>query len=55
MFCYIHKVRSVINLCEEYRGPVNKYKKLGMKQLRLKTIDHFEPSFEDLKVKLNHN
>lgn len=42
-------VRSVINLCEEYRGPVNKYKKLGMKQLRLKTIDHFEPSFEDLK------
>lgn len=26
-------VRSVVNLCEEYRGPVHKYKKLGMKQL----------------------
>ena len=42
-------VTSIVNLCEEYRGPIHKYKKLGMSQLWLKTTDHFEPSFEDLK------
>jgi len=40
---------GVINMCEEYLGPVEKYKTLGMRQLWLPTVDHFEPSFEDLR------
>jgi len=43
-------VRGVINLCEEYRGPLRKYKELGMEQLYLPTTDHFEPTVEDLIV-----
>ena len=42
-------VRGVVNMCEEYRGPVSSYKRLGIEQLRLPTVDHFEPSVEDLK------
>lgn len=43
-------VRGVINLCEEYRGPLRKYKELGMEHLYLPTTDHFEPTVEDLIV-----
>jgi len=43
-------VRAVINLCEEYQGPVKQYKRLGMRELRLPTTDHFEPSVEDMKT-----
>ncbi len=42
-------VRGVINMCDEYRGPISSYKKLGIEHLRLPTVDHFEPSVEDLK------
>ncbi|KAL3797483.1 hypothetical protein ACHAW5_010092 [Stephanodiscus triporus] len=42
-------VRGVVNMCDEYRGPVSSYKKLGIEHLRLPTVDHFEPSVEDLK------
>jgi atypical dual specificity phosphatase len=45
------QVRGVVNLCQEYAGPVDKYKKLGMKHLRLPTVDHFEPSTDDLEVR----
>jgi atypical dual specificity phosphatase len=43
-------VRGVINLCEEYRGPVRKYKELGMEELHLPTTDHFEPTVDDFLV-----
>mmetsp|Transcript_5284 Transcript_5284/g.10078 ORF Transcript_5284/g.10078 Transcript_5284/m.10078 type:complete len:366 (+) Transcript_5284:120-1217(+) len=43
-------VRSVINLCEEYKGPTKQYQKLGIRELCLPTTDHFEPSVEDLKT-----
>lgn len=42
-------VRGVVNMCDEYRGPVSAYQRLGIEQLRLPTVDHFEPSVEDLK------
>ncbi|KAL7544021.1 hypothetical protein ACHAXR_013473 [Thalassiosira sp. AJA248-18] len=42
-------VRGVINMCDEYRGPVGSYKRYGIEHLRLPTVDHFEPSVEDLK------
>jgi atypical dual specificity phosphatase len=41
-------VRGVINLCEEYRGPLKQYYELGMDELYLPTTDHFEPSQEDM-------
>lgn len=43
------RVRGVLNMCEEYQGPLKSYKRLGIEHLRLPTIDHFEPSVEDLK------
>jgi len=41
-------VKAVINMCEEWRGPVRQYKKLGIDELWLPTVDHIEPSQEDL-------
>jgi|AntRauTorckE5430_2_1112549.scaffolds.fasta_scaffold12842_1 hypothetical protein len=43
-------VRGVINMCEEYEGPTNQYTKLNMRELRLPTTDHYEPSLEDIKT-----
>ena len=43
-----HNVMGVINMCEEYQGPLKTYKKLGMRELKLSTTDHFEPSLEDM-------
>eukprot|EP00977_Amphora_coffeiformis_P011147 scaffold2661_cov166-Amphora_coffeaeformis.AAC.1 len=33
---------------EQYQGPVKSYRKLGISQLYLPTVDHFEPSVKDL-------
>lgn len=44
-------VRGVINMCDEYRGPKSEYDRLGMKELWLRTVDHFEPTVSDLKVR----
>jgi len=41
-------VYGVINMCKEWRGPTSQYQKLGMEELYLPTVDHFEPSEEDL-------
>jgi atypical dual specificity phosphatase len=41
-------VKGVINMCEEWKGPTKQYKKLGIEELYLPTIDHFEPSQEDM-------
>uniref|UniRef100_K3W9C1 Uncharacterized protein n=1 Tax=Globisporangium ultimum (strain ATCC 200006 / CBS 805.95 / DAOM BR144) TaxID=431595 RepID=K3W9C1_GLOUD len=43
-------VRAVINLCDEYSGPLLQYKKLHIAQLHLPTIDHTEPSLEDIET-----
>ena len=45
-------VKGVINLCQEYRGPIHEYKRLKMEELYLPTTDHFEPSVEDMIVRL---
>lgn len=36
-------------MCDEYPGPVSAYRQLGIKQLRLPTTDHFEPSLQALE------
>lgn len=43
---YQEGVRAVINMCQEYPGPVDAYKKLGIEQLWLPTIDFQPPSME---------
>jgi atypical dual specificity phosphatase len=44
----LHKmgVRGVVNMCHEYSGPMAEYNELGIKQMRLPTVDHIEPSLE---------
>ncbi|KAL7565139.1 hypothetical protein ACA910_021519 [Epithemia clementina (nom. ined.)] len=44
-----YNIRGVVNFCEEYKGPIRQYKKLGITQLHLPTPDHFEPSVEALE------
>lgn len=46
-------VEGVINMCEEWRGPLGEYEKLGIEELYLPTTDHFEPSQEDLIAALS--
>jgi len=38
-----------VNMQDEYPGPVEAYERLGMEQLWLPTIDHYEPRLEDLQ------
>lgn len=42
-------VKGVINMCYEYPGPKSYYDELGIVQLRLPTVDHFEPSADQLE------
>ena len=42
------QVRGVVNFCEEYQGPLKSYRRLGISELYLPTVDHFEPSVKDL-------
>lgn len=46
----LHKlgVRGVVNMCTEYSGPTSYYADIGIKQLRLPTVDHFEPSLDQM-------
>ncbi|DAZ93243.1 TPA: hypothetical protein N0F65_007943 [Lagenidium giganteum] len=46
---YVRGVRAVVNLCDEYEGPVKQYKKRSIQQLRLPTIDHTEPTMKDIE------
>lgn len=46
---YGRGVRGVVNMCTEYSGPESYYAELGITQLRLPTVDHFEPSVESMK------
>lgn len=41
-------VRGVVNMQDENNGPVEGYAKVGIKQLRLPTVDHIEPTVTSL-------
>ncbi len=43
-----HNVRAVVNLMDEYEGPVETYQLLGIDQLRLPTVDHSDMTEADL-------
>lgn len=42
-------VRNVINMCEEYRGPIKEYLKYQIEQLWLPTTDFNPPKLEDVE------
>ena len=42
-------IEAVINLCDEYNGPISEYEKFGIEQLRIPVIDHTEPSTTEIK------
>jgi atypical dual specificity phosphatase len=41
-------VVAVVNTCDEYVGPENAYKRLGIRQLRVPTVDFTHPSLESV-------
>lgn len=41
-------VRRVLNMQDEYCGPLEALREFGMEQLRLPTVDHFEPTPEQI-------
>jgi atypical dual specificity phosphatase len=41
-------VRGVVNMCFEYEGPITEYSRLGIEQLRIPCVDHFEPSVDQM-------
>ncbi|KAE8904820.1 hypothetical protein PF005_g10791 [Phytophthora fragariae] len=43
-------VRAVVNLCDEYAGPEQQYRRQHIQQLRLPTVDHSEPSLAALEA-----
>ncbi|KAL6058575.1 putative Chromatin modification-related protein EAF3 [Balamuthia mandrillaris] len=44
------KVQAVVNLCDEDSGPLSYYQLYEMEQLHLPTVDHNEPSLQDLET-----
>ena len=52
MSCYC-KVGGVVNLMDEWKGPVAAYQKYGIQQLYLPTVDHVEPSVSDMQRAVN--
>lgn len=42
-------VCAVVNTCQEYAGPINKYEEFGIEQLRIPTIDFTPPTLEDIE------
>jgi len=43
-------INAVVNLCYETKGPHNWYKNKGVNYLHLPTVDHFEPTLEDIEI-----
>jgi atypical dual specificity phosphatase len=42
-------IRAVVNVCEEYKGPVTTYAKYGIRQLHLPCIDFTSPRLEQIE------
>ncbi|KAL1528217.1 hypothetical protein AB1Y20_009576 [Prymnesium parvum] len=43
-------VRSVVNLCDEFKGPASAYRRRGFLLLWLRTVDHLEPTVEAMRT-----
>lgn len=42
-------IGAVVNTCEEYAGPVAAYRRAGIEQLRIPTVDFTPPTLEDVE------
>lgn len=42
-------VRAVVNLCEEFPGPVEAYGRMGIEQLHLPTVDFSPPALAEIE------
>lgn len=42
-------VTGIVNMCEEFRGPVEQYEALGIEQLWLPTTDFHHPTSDDVE------
>jgi len=42
-------VTAVVNLCEEWKGPIGAYEQAGIEQLRLPTVDYCSPNLADVQ------
>ncbi|MCC6508438.1 MAG: dual specificity protein phosphatase family protein [Pirellulaceae bacterium] len=43
-------VTGVVNMCEEYHGPIREYERLGIEQLHLPTVDFNHPAEEHVEA-----
>lgn len=43
-------VRAVVNTCEEYRGPLIEYKRMGIEQFSIPTTDFTHPRLGDVQA-----
>lgn len=43
-------IRGVVNLCDEYRGPLRQYGSMGIVQLHLPTVDFTPPELHDVEA-----
>lgn len=43
------RIRGVVNTCEEYAGPVQHYRRAGIEQLHIPTIDFTSPTLADVE------
>ncbi|GAM29070.1 hypothetical protein SAMD00019534_122460, partial [Acytostelium subglobosum LB1] len=46
----VNNIGAVVNLCDEYGGPVTLYAKHNIRQLYLPTVDHYEPELSELRT-----
>jgi len=46
---YAEGVRSVINTCDEYEGPIDLYAKFGIQQLYIPCADYTSPTMEQIE------
>lgn len=43
------RIRGIVNTCEEYAGPVQHYRRAGIEQLHIPTIDFTSPTLADVE------
>ncbi|EGG19044.1 phosphatidylinositol phosphatase [Cavenderia fasciculata] len=43
-----NRIEAVVNMCDEYYGPLSVYEKLGIRSIRFDVVDHYEPSVGEI-------
>ncbi|EGC38544.1 hypothetical protein DICPUDRAFT_86492 [Dictyostelium purpureum] len=48
-----YQINSVVNLCDEYNGPIQQYTRYGITQLYIPVVDHYEPTVQEIKSSID--